>query len=228
MGPSQTPIDESYGLHPIEPYGGSKAEAEKLFGDFSAADSDAAVLILRPSVVYGPGNPASTNVFRLMHGLYRRRFVMVGDGRTVKTTSYIENLISATLFLLARMTPGLSTYIYVDAPVMETGDLVRRLCKLLDRRPPLVRVPLPLASALAVPADLLAKLVSVDLPITSARIKKFCRSTVFDAGKIRSAGFRQPVDNDTALARTVEWYLTRVAGRELPSGTMPEGHGVGR
>jgi nucleoside-diphosphate-sugar epimerase len=163
-----------------------------------------------------------------MDGLHRRRFVMVGDGRTIKTTSYIENLVEATLFLMGRMECGLSTYIYVDEPLMETGDLVRRLCRLLERRPPLLRVPLPIASALAVPADLLAKLTSVDLPITSARIKKFCRATVFDAGKIRREGFRQPVDNDTALARTVQWYLTRVAGRELPSGTLPESHGVGR
>lgn len=228
MGPSQVPIDETSGLNPIEPYGGSKAEAEKLFLHYSAATPEAGVLILRPSVVYGPGAPASTNVFRLMDGLYRRRFVMVGDGRTVKTTSYIENLVEATLFLMGRMDSGLSTYIYVDDPLMETGDLVKRLCRLLERRPPLVRVPLPVASALAVPADLLARLTSVDLPITSMRIKKFCRATVFDGGKIRREGFRQPVDNDTALARTVQWYLTRVAGREIPSGTLPESRGVGR
>ena len=57
MGPSEVPIDETSGLNPIEPYGGSKAEAERLFTDFSKATADAGVLILRPSVVFGPGNP---------------------------------------------------------------------------------------------------------------------------------------------------------------------------
>src|SRR4030095_6569070 len=103
LGPSQVPIDETSPLNPIEPYGGSKAEAERLFMSYSAAAPDAGVLIVRPSVVYGPGIPASTNVFRLMDGLHRRRFVMVGDGRTIKTSSYIENLVEATLFLMGRM-----------------------------------------------------------------------------------------------------------------------------
>jgi GlcNAc-P-P-Und epimerase len=213
MGPSQTPIDEEAGFHPIEPYGRSKAEAEELFREFAAQEAGARVLIIRPSVIYGPGNPPSTNVFRLIDGLFRRRFVMVGNGRSVKTTSYIENMVGATLFLMARMASGSSTYIYVDEPALETGELLRRICRLIDRRPPRFRVPLPLAAALAVPADILARVAGVDLPITSARIRKFCRSTVFGAGKIRREGFRQPVDNDTALARTVAWYLASVAGK---------------
>ena len=228
LGPSQTPIAEDARLNPIEPYGESKAEAEVLFREVAAREPGATVLIIRPSVVFGPGNPAGTNLYRLIDGLHRRRFVMVGDGRAVKTTSYIENLVEATDFLMVRMIPGLSIHHYVDAPVMETRELVRRLCALLGRRPPRFRVPLGLAALLAVPADILARVTSVDLPITSARIQKFCRSTVFDAGRIRRAGFRQPVDNDTALARTVEWYLTTVAGREMRPGSVPEAGRAGR
>ena len=228
MGPSRVPIDEAAGLNPIEPYGASKAEAEALFAGLAAQEPQARVLIIRPSVIYGPGNPESTNVYRLTDGLFRRRFVMVGDGRTVKTTSYIENMVEATLFLLTRMTSGVSPYIYVDEPALETADLIRRLCGLLDRHPPRFRVPLPLAAALAAPADLLARVTSVDLPITSARIRKFCRSTVFDAGKIRREGFRQPVDNDTALARTVGWYLAALKGKKVGRETLPETDRAGR
>lgn len=207
MGPSQVPIGEDAPLSPIEPYGASKAEAEKLFREYSAAQADARILILRPSVVFGPENPASTNIYRLTEALLRRRFVMVGDGSTIKMTSYIQNLVEVTRFLMERMRPGLSTYIYVDEPPLSTGELIRKICRLLDRKPPRLSVPLGLASALAVPADLAARILRIDLPITSARIQKFCRSTVFDGSKVRREGFQQPVDIDSAIQATVEWHL---------------------
>lgn len=65
MGPSETPIPEDAGSDPINPYGGSKPEAEKLFRQFADENSAARILVVRPSVVYGPGNPSSTNIYRL-------------------------------------------------------------------------------------------------------------------------------------------------------------------
>ena len=106
MGPSRKAIGEEASFAPMNPYGASKAEAEKLFRELAAEDPEARVLILRPSVVYGPENPDSTNIYRLIDAIYRGRFVMVGPGEAIKSTSYIENLLDATLFLMERMKPG--------------------------------------------------------------------------------------------------------------------------
>jgi nucleoside-diphosphate-sugar epimerase len=208
LGSSAKPLDESAPFDPITTYGESKAEGEKLFQEFAAEDPSVRVMILRPSVVFGPDNPPNTNVYRLIEAIHTNRFVMIGKGDAIKTTSYIENVVAATLFLIERMREGVQTFIYVDEPKLSTANMVDQICSLLQKRPPKWRVPLGIAAPLAQLADLAAVVTRKDLPITAARIKKFCRTTNFDASALRSRGFEQPVPMEEALRRSVEWYLT--------------------
>ncbi|RKZ81120.1 MAG: hypothetical protein DRR19_22650 [Candidatus Parabeggiatoa sp. nov. 1] len=207
MGSSKKALDESATFNPMIAYGHSKAEAEKLFVSYSKAVPDAKVLTIRPSVVYGPNNPDNTNVYRLLDAIYHRRFIMIGRGKVIKTTSYIENMVEATIYLIERMKEGLEVYIYVDEPPLETGELVQQIYSLLGRKPALPSIPLWVAAPLALIADAVAALTKRDIPITSARISKFCRTTNFDGTKIRKAGFIQPFSNEEALEKTINWYL---------------------
>jgi nucleoside-diphosphate-sugar epimerase len=211
MGPSAASVDEAAPLNPETDYGVSKAEAEALFRALADEDPAACILVLRPSVVYGPGNFPDTNVYRMIRAIDRGRFVMVGDGQTRKTLSYIDNVLAATLFCWDRVRPGLQTFIYVDEPLLSTAQIVATVCRALGRSIPRWRIPLGPAVALAAVMDGLAKATGIDFPITAARIRKFCTDTVFDAGAIRGLGFRQPVDNERALAATVHWYRATVS-----------------
>ena len=210
MGPSREAIGEEASFAPMNPYGASKAEAEQLFRELAAEDPDARVLIIRPSVVYGPGNPDSTNIYRLIDAIYRRRFVMVGSGEAIKSTSYIENLLDATLFLMQRMKPGVQTYIYVDEPALTTGQLVERIYHMLGKQKPSWHLPLSVASPIAKVSDVMAAVSGIDFPITAARIEKFNRSTNFDGSAIRAGGFEQPVSNEAALQETIAWHLKHI------------------
>ena len=217
MGPSREAISKDAGFNPINSYGASKAEAEQLFHDLAAEDPEARILIIRPSVVYGPGNPPSTNIYRLIDAIYTGRFAMVGPGEAIKSTSTIENLLAATLFLMERMERGVQTYIYVDEPALSTGELVERICQLLDKTPPSWHIPLSIASPIATVSDFAASVTGIDLPITAARIEKFNRSTNFDASAIRELGFEQPISNTEALRATVEWHLRHEYGATGPN-----------
>lgn len=208
MGPSTVPLDETAPLRPVIPYGRSKAEAEALFEEWASDEDQLSVLIIRPSVVYGPGHPASTNIYRLIEAIRSGKFVMVGPGEAVKTTSYLENLIEATCFLFARHErEGVETFIYVDRPALSTGELVERIYDLLGKKKPSWHLPLNLVKPFAYAADAAAAVTGIDFPITAARIEKFNTSTNFDGSAIREAGFRQPVSNEEALRATVEWHL---------------------
>jgi nucleoside-diphosphate-sugar epimerase len=211
MGPGAASRNESASPSPANPYGATKAEAEALFRRLADEDPSVAILVMRPSVVYGPGNSADTNVYRLIRAIDRRRFLMVGDGQTPKALSYVENLLAATLFAWERIQPGLQTYIYVDAPVLTTGEIVERICLLLGRHIPRWRVPLGLATALASSLDVLGTATGIDFPVTAARIRKFCTPTNFDAEAIRELGFRAPVSNTAALEATIRWYRSLAA-----------------
>lgn len=212
LGPSHKAADEQAEFDPINPYGASKAEAEKLFHQLVAEDPEARVLIIRPSVVYGPGNPDSTNIYRLIDAIYNNRFAMVGPGEAIKSTSYIDNLLAATLFLMDRKERGVQTYIYVDEPALSTGELVNRIYQLLGKEPPSWHIPLSVASPIATVSDFAASVTGIDFPITAARIEKFNRSTNFDASAIRELGFEQPISNEESLRDTVEWHLRHECG----------------
>jgi nucleoside-diphosphate-sugar epimerase len=211
MGPSSAHADEQVPLNPTTDYGASKAEAEALFRGLADEDPTSGILVLRPSVVYGPGNPADTNVYRLIRAIDRGRFLMIGDGQTGKTLSYIDNLLAATLFGWDRLRPGLQTYIYVDEPLLSTAEIVETVCRTLGRSIPRWRLPLRVAVAFAAVMDGLAGATGIDLPVTAARIRKFCTPTIFDSGAIRRLGFHQPIDNESALVATVRWYRAAVS-----------------
>lgn len=208
LGPSSDALSEAAPLAPQGAYGESKAEGEKLFRQLAEREPSARITILRPSVVFGPDNPPNTNLYRLIDSIHRNRFVMVGKGDAIKTTSYIENLVAATLFLIERMSEGVQTLIYVDEPKLSTADMVDQIYKLLQKHPSKWSVPLGIAAPLAHIADVAAALTRRDLAITAARIKKFCRPTNFDATMLRNLGFEQPVPIEEALRRTVDWYVT--------------------
>ncbi|MCB0718367.1 MAG: hypothetical protein KDD65_07965, partial [Bacteroidetes bacterium] len=72
-------------------------------------------------------------------------------------------------------------------------------------------LPLWIASPISKVADVAAAVTGRDLPITSARIEKFCRSTNFSPAKLLNAGFVPPVSVEDALKATVEWYRREVA-----------------
>jgi len=213
LGSSFEALNESAPMTPKGAYGESKAQGETLFHQLAEKEPSARIIILRPSVVFGPDNPPNTNVYRLVNAIHRNRFVMIGKGDAIKTTSYIENLVGATLFLLERMSEGVHTFIYVDEPKLSTANMVQQICDILQKRPPSWSIPLGVAAPLAHLADIAAAVIRRDLPITAARIKKFCRPTNFDATMLRNLGFKQPVSMPEAVQRSVEWYLTTIGNK---------------
>lgn len=214
-GPSSVPVAEDGALRPNHPYGESKLAAERAAWALAEDASGPKVTVLRPSAVFGPGDPSSTNVHRLIDAIVRRRFVMVGHGETAKTTSHLDNLLAAMAFAMERQSAGLSIYNYVDEPAWTTRDLVLRICQLTGSPPPRVRIPSGLATRMASAADLAARISGRDLPITSARIEKFVTATLYDSTRILRAGFVQPVSMDEAIAATIAAHPAVRAGAEV-------------
>ncbi|MCS4085626.1 nucleoside-diphosphate-sugar epimerase [Salinibacter ruber] len=210
MGPGDEPRSEEAPLEPNGAYGTSKMKAERLFQEYAEDVPEMSCVILRPSIIFGPGHFSYTNVHRLIEAIRGNRFLMVGEGQAIKTTSYIENVIAATLYLWERRSKGIQTYIYVDEPVRTTEELVDDIYRLLGKRRPGVRIPLQLAKSIAWVADVAADWTGINFPITAARIEKFNTSTNYDASAIREEGFEQPVGIEEALQKTIKWHLEHV------------------
>jgi nucleoside-diphosphate-sugar epimerase len=210
MGASDEPKSEQSSLQPSGAYGTSKMRAEYLFREYAEEVQEMSCVILRPSIIFGPGHFSYTNVHRLIEAIRGNRFLMVGDGQAIKTTSYIENVIEATMYLWDRRSRGVQTYIYVDEPVRTTEALVDDIYRLLQKKRPGIRIPLDLAKSIAWVADVAADWSGINFPITADRIEKFNTSTNYDASAIREEGFEQPVEIEEALRKTVNWHLENV------------------
>lgn len=206
-------LDESAPYDPINAYGFSKKDAELLFIEHHS-ESQEDLAIVRPSVLYGPSNPENTgiyravdnNVFRLIDGIYSRRFAIVGNGETIKTTAYVKNFVDSIIFA-AENTVGYELYVYADAPPSKMQELVKDIRQQLGKSGTGLRLPFFFIRLVAGIFDWLSKLTKVNFPITRARIDTFVRPTNFKPAKFISKGFQQQYSTNAALKETVYWYV---------------------
>lgn len=186
-------------------YGRSKLAGEKVLEDWARQDPAREVLIVRPVVVFGPGNYA--NMYSLIRQIMERKFVFIGKGGNIKSIAYVENLTEATIFLLNSLKPGIEYFNYVDEPQMTIKQIVDTICHYGGVKLPKIHLPLSIAVILTSPFDFLEKITGRLFPITAKRIKKFNTETCFKADKIRNLGFKQPVPPEEAFRRTIDWFL---------------------
>jgi 2-alkyl-3-oxoalkanoate reductase len=91
-----TPYPSRY----LHPYPKTKAEAERLV--LAANSEPLATIALRPHLIWGPGDThIMPQVLKLAHA---RRLRLVGDGRNLVDSTYIDNAAAAHLLTIDRLT----------------------------------------------------------------------------------------------------------------------------
>lgn len=193
------PAPESY-------YGASKLQAETLIHEWLHRDPGRQVIIIRPTVVFGPRNMA--NIFRLVKQVCDGKFIWVGNGTNIKSVTYVENLVAATVFLLERMRQGEVILNYADEPHLTTRELVELVASKSDAKIPGWKLPESLVMHLANGLDILGDIWNIDFPITAARISKFNTATHHNAKKIYAMGFTPHYSVEQGVEKMVSWYLS--------------------
>ena len=186
-------------------YGASKLKAEEVIREWAQTDTSRRVVIIRPTVVFGPRNHA--NIFRLVKLVSDGRFISVGNGSDIKSVAYVENVVDATVFLFSRMKEGIHIYNYADTPHLTTKEIVHIIAAKAGVNVPKLKIPWTLAIIAASAFDMLGKLFGIDFPITSARIRKFNTPTCHRAEKIFAIGFRPKYTIEEGIEKMVRWYI---------------------
>lgn len=213
-------VCETTPVGPTTVYGQSKVAGEGRIVAWAAGDSRRQATILRPCVVFGPRNFG--NMYKLIRTIAARRFVMVGAGQNIKSVAYVENLVSATQFLLDRMHPGVEVYNYSDYPQMTAEQLVRQVSTALGQAPPRLRLPLKPVLAAAQVVDIVGRWTGYDFPITANRIRKLNTSTTIISDKIRALGFQPTASIEDAISVTAGWYRDYRRGSRVGRPTESE------
>lgn len=217
-GASSVALDEASPFNPQSDYACTKAQAEEELLRASI-ENRWSVRVVRPSAVFSEGQPPNTNLYRLIEAIRQNRFVQIGNGEEIKTTSYLHNLVAATLWLYQDLPAGgVEAFNYVDEPKLSTRNMVDLIRLELRCRLPLFRLPLLVVEQPAKVMDVLGHWTGRDFPITAARIRKFCTATNFDSSKIRAAGFQPRYSSEEAIRRTVHWHKAladQISGKAL-------------
>jgi GlcNAc-P-P-Und epimerase len=188
---------------PDNPYGASKLAGEKVLEKWAAEDPKRSVLIIRPTIVFGPYNMA--NMRNLIRQIDSGLYFHLGKADNIKSVAYVENLVEATLFLRDRMKPGVSVFNYADEPQLTTRQIANVIAEALGTKIR-ITIPKPIGILLGLPFDLIIKLTGKNLPVSSARIKKLGTQTYHSAKKLFEAGFTPRYSTIYGLKKMVEWY----------------------
>lgn len=185
---------------PQDHYGMSKLAAEGVYREWQEeAPQQRTLVIVRPAPVFGEGGAG--NVGWLMRRMASPRFVLIGNGRNVKSLAYADNVAAFLAFSLG-LPQGVHVYNYVDKPDQTVAALVALVRRELDL--PVndrLRIPYAVAVGAATLLDAVARLTGREFAVTAARVRRFCAATVYETS-VAKTGFVAPVPMVEALART--------------------------
>jgi len=183
-------IDETAAGPNETPYGASKWEAEQCVRAWVAADRRRSALVLRPAVIYGPGNTA--NVAAMVQALRKGRFFLVGKNDNQKSLVAARNVAAALVHLLPRMESGTCEgYNITDAETLTVRELDALMRRCLGKSGNSLTLPEPLARLAAKVGDGLNS-VGVGFPLTSNRLEALLETTEFSCAKLLATGFVHP------------------------------------
>jgi nucleoside-diphosphate-sugar epimerase len=200
------------GAEPADPagargsYSRSKALAEQ---QVLAADSAAlAVLVVRPHLVWGPGD--TQLVGRIVDRARAGRLPLIGSGAALIDTTYVDNAASALVAAVDACGPVHGEALVVsNGEPRPVGEVLARLCRAAGVPGPRGRVPFRaawLAGAAIDGAWSLARARSTP-PLTRFLAEQLATAHWFDQRRTRAAlGWAPRVSLAEGFARLAGWY----------------------
>ena len=205
--------DETAPTNPFNEYGRTKLEAERVLREWAGRAPDRSLAIVRPTVVFGPGNRG--NVYVLLQHIANGRSIVIGDGSNKKSMAYVANVADFLAHVLD-VAPGVQIYNYIDKPDHDMNELVAIANEALGRGRAL-RVPYALAMAAGMACDLVGQVTGRQLSISSVRVKKYASSTQFAANRVLESGFRPRHSLRDALVDTIRQEFVDAPPHTTPS-----------
>ncbi|HAD34144.1 MAG TPA: UDP-N-acetylglucosamine 4-epimerase [Chitinophagaceae bacterium] len=206
-GLNKTNPDENFPTEPFNDYGKSKLQAEELLRAwYNEAPQDRTLIIVRPTVVFGPKNKG--NVYNLLQQILSGKFLMIGNGENKKSMAYVGNLVSFIHFSMNETKgTGYQLFNYADKPDLTTNQLVKIISQLSGTKLSQLRIPYFVGYLAGLTFDMMSKITGKEMAISSIRIKKFCATTQYSNKKVEEFNFKAPMTLQEGLNQTIKSLL---------------------
>jgi nucleoside-diphosphate-sugar epimerase len=200
-GPSRTPRREDEPLSPAEPYGASKAEAERIALSHAAR---LPVAIARPPRIMGPGDRENLLFFRIA-----RRGLALSFGERPLSWIDVDDCARGFLLLGERAEARGEAFFLSSAETTTAEQLMAEIARALGVRSRRVPVPAPLLRWAAAAAEAVSNVTGRKLPLNrKLAAQVLAPGWVCDPSKARARlGFEARTPLAESVARAARWYL---------------------
>jgi nucleoside-diphosphate-sugar epimerase len=197
------PATEDAPFRPGDIYQLTKLQGEEIARE-TADRLGVPLTVVRPGAIYGPGD---RRLLKIIGGVAKRRFALLGDGSPHLHMIYVDDLIEG--FKLAAESASAAGRVYIiagnEAPTL--NELVREIAEIAHVKGPPFRLPIwpflmagTLCEAVCVP-------FGIEPPIYRRRVKFFTSNRWFDTSRARAElGFTAKMPLRDGIQRTLDSY----------------------
>jgi nucleoside-diphosphate-sugar epimerase len=200
---TNAPAKEDAPFRPGDIYQLTKLEGEQIAVE-TAGRVGLPLTVVRPGPIYGPGD---RRFLKMIGGVARRRFVLLGDGSPRFQMVYIDDLTEG--FRLAAETPEAigRTYIITGDEAPTLNELVQKIAEVARVRPLPFRLPVSPFILLGAICEAICLPLGIEPPIYRRRVKFFTSNRWFDTSRAnQELGFVSRVPLSEGIGRTLESY----------------------
>lgn len=185
-------INEKSPFKPVTEYEKSKAKAEQLVLEFQEM---VPITIVRSALVLGPNK-----YWRKITGLVAKGFPIIGGGKQVWQTIFVEDLVSALVFVLGKGKCLGEILVVAEREKHSLRQLYAEMQKQLGLEEEIKTVPVWQAKLLASIYSLLGKKSIV----SKAHIERLARERSYNTKKINGLGWKAKTGMKEAVRKTVQ------------------------
>ena len=191
--------DENHELDPFNDYSKSKAMAEEEIIEWSKNGNNA--IIVRPCVVYGPGNRG--NIYNFFQQINSRKFIMIGNGNQIKSITYVENIAQFLFQLINYKSDKIEFFNFSDSPSITINQLVKEVSSKLNVNVPKFKIPYFIGLIIGYIFNFFSLVIGKKLFLSSIRIKKFNSPSYYNSDKAMKI-YKNPIPSEIGLKNTLE------------------------
>ena len=199
----EAPATEDAPFKPGDIYQETKLEGEQV-AVATAQRVGLPLTVVRPGPIYGPGE---RRFLKMIGGVAKGRFMLVGDGSPRFQMVYVEDLVRG--IQLAGETPAAigKTYILAGEEAPTLNELVHEIADVAQVAAPRLRIPVWPVWMAGVICEAVCVPFRIEPPIVRRRVKFFTSNRWFDISRARTdLGFAPEIPLRQGLIRTLQSY----------------------
>ena len=197
------PGDETSPIKPEDYYQYTKYEGEKVAQAFMDKGMD--ITILRPTALYGPGDPG--RFLMLYKQVKKGWFPFFGPGAAFYHPVYVENFCDAFTLAVQRPESKGQTYLIADGEYFRIKEIVQKIADIMGVKCRMIHLPFYPMYWLSFLVAGIFKLLPFEPPLFPRRVDWYRQNRGFKIDKARrELGYEPKVGLDEGLRLAYDWY----------------------